>query len=86
MEDGVSTRHLFGKLYFRAVKEQAQYLPSAKNSQYVKHSDVDRFNIGKYANRNGPTIKVRKCSSKFTALNESIVRNFIKCIEKKYKI
>lgn len=82
MEDGVSARHLFGKLYFRAVKEQAQDVHSIKKSQYVKHSDVDRFNIGKCANRHRPTIKVRKCSSKFTAQNENIVINFIKSIEK----
>ena len=65
-----------GDLDFRAVQERVQDVSSGKRSQYVKYSDVDRFNIGKYANENGPAATVRKFSSKFTALNESTVRTF----------
>ena len=70
-----------GELDFRAVQKRVQDVCSGKRSQYVKYSDVNRFDIGKYANENGPAATVRKFSSKFTALNESTVRTF----RKKYK-
>ena len=64
-----------GELDFRAVQEQVQNVPSGK---YVKYSDVDRFNIVKYVNKNGHAATVRKFSIKFTALNESTIRVFYK--------
>ena len=70
-----------GELDFRAVQKQVQDASSGKRNQYVKYSDVDRFDIGKYANENGPAAAVRKFSSRFTALNESTVRTF----RKKYR-
>ena len=67
-----------GELDFCAVQEQVQDVPSGKRSQHMQYSDVDRFDIGKYASKNGPAATVRKCSSKFTALNETAVRTFCK--------
>ena len=43
-----------GELDFQAVQMEVNDASSTKRGLYIKFSDVDRFNIGKYANENGP--------------------------------
>ena len=57
----------------------------AKNNvrgKYIRYTDKQRFQIGKYASENGTTASVRKCRTDFVKINESTVRCFKKHCKK----
>ena len=58
------------------IRHLFQDVSSGKRSQYVRYSDVPRFNIAKYANENGLAVTIQKFSSKFTALMK-VTLNFL---------
>ena len=57
-----------------------------KGKPYIKWTDKERFNVGKYASQNGIAAAVRHYRSKYKHLNESTVRGFKKCVEKELEI
>ena len=54
---------------------------TSKRSKYMKWSEKDRYEIGKYASLNGPAATVRKFKQRFPALNESTTRTFRSKVE-----
>ena len=53
-----------------------------KRKPYIKWTDEERYNVGKYASQNGIAAAVRHYRSKYQHLNESTVRGFKKRVEK----
>ena len=56
----------------------------AKNNvrgKYIRYTDQQRFQIGKYASENGTTASVRKYRTDFPKINKSTVRGFKKHYE-----
>jgi len=59
---------------------------TSKRSKYIKWSEEDRYEIGKYASMNGPAAAVRKFKQHFPTLNESTARTFRSRVEADLKI
>ena len=58
---------------------------TSKRSKYIRWSEKDRYNIGKYASVNGPAAAVRKFKQQFPSINESTARTFRKRVESDLK-
>ena len=56
-----------------------------KRSNYIKWTDKERYEIGKYASQNGVAAAVRHYKNKYDKLNESTVRGFKSRVEEDLK-
>ena len=54
---------------------------TSKRSKYMKWSEENHYEIGKYASINGPAATVRKFRQRFPALNESTSWTFRSRVE-----
>ena len=57
-----------------------------KRKPYIKWTDEDIYNIGKYSSQNEVAAAVIHYQSKYRNINESRVRGFKNCVGKKLKI
>ena len=51
------------------------------NTKYIKWTDTDRYDVGKYSSEHGTAASVRRFKRKFPKLNESTARYFKKRYE-----
>ena len=71
---------------YRAVTNKIRDDKDDKRGQYTKFTDKQRFEIGRYANQNGPAAPVRSFLKTFQSLNDSTVRSFRKLYEASFII
>lgn len=70
-----------GVVDFGVIHTSYEEASTSKRSKYMKWSEKDRYEIGKYASLNGPAATVRKFKQRFPALNESTTRTFRSKVE-----
>ena len=69
------------KVDYRAVTKKIRDDKDDKRGQYIKFTDKQRFEIGRYASQNGPAAPVRIFLKTFPSLNKNTVRSFRKRYE-----
>ena len=76
----------FGTLYYEAVVESMANVENTRSwGSYTKFTDVDRFQLGRYAGENGNKKALIYLKNKFLGLKESTVRTFKKQHQKELK-
>ena len=78
MASNKSTQELsrLGSLNYSSVSEAVTNSSGLKRNSYQKWTDKQRFQIGKYAAKNGPAAAARKFTTKQNPLNKNTVQRF----------
>ena len=74
-----STVRSFKLAYLRELSKDLANSPKGKRGKYMKYSDADRAEIGRYALNFGSSKTMRAFKEKFPGLSESTVRGFKNC-------
>ena len=77
----VYTETCLGAVDFQRVQDAVHSAPVLKRGKYLKYTDRERHDIGKYASEHGTQPALRKFKDRFPTLNESTVRT----MRKKYQ-